>query len=106
MPICHLPNRDRRQDDVTTLKSACTHGPCFLTGTVPPIIGRPLPSQPQRIAQGCFYSAQARHGAGQFFKMSRSMRSRSFSRCKRAISAAWSADGSGAAPYRDSVRSP
>jgi hypothetical protein len=28
------------------------------------------------------------------FKMSRSMRSRSFSRCKRAISAAWSADGS------------
>ncbi len=33
-------------------------------------------------------------GAGQFFKMSRSMRSRSFSRCKRAISAAWSADGS------------
>src|SRR6266567_1091262 len=29
-----------------------------------------------------------------FFKMSRSMRSRSFSRCKRAISAAWSADGS------------
>src|SRR6266849_1447688 len=55
----HLPNRDRRQDDVTTLKSACTHGPCFLTGTVPPIIGRPLPSQPQRIAQGCFYPAQA-----------------------------------------------
>jgi len=31
-----------------------------------------------------------------FFKMSRSMRSRSFSRCKRAISAAWSADGSAA----------
>src|SRR6202790_3176654 len=29
-----------------------------------------------------------------FFKMSRSIRSRSFSRCKRAISAAWSADGS------------
>nr|WP_247521689.1 hypothetical protein [Bradyrhizobium sp. 190] len=29
-----------------------------------------------------------------FFKMSRSMRSRSFSRCKRATSAAWSADGS------------
>src|ERR1700737_3621313 len=29
-----------------------------------------------------------------FFKMSRSMRNRSFSRCKRAISAAWSADGS------------
>src|SRR6202045_1038843 len=29
-----------------------------------------------------------------FFKMSRSMRSRSFSRCKRAISAAWSAEGS------------
>src|ERR1700751_3872051 len=29
-----------------------------------------------------------------FFKISRSMRSRSFSRCKRAISAAWSADGS------------
>ncbi|SDF84527.1 hypothetical protein SAMN05216337_107818 [Bradyrhizobium brasilense] len=29
-----------------------------------------------------------------FSKMSRSMRSRSFSRCKRAISAAWSADGS------------
>src|SRR6201998_4146340 len=29
-----------------------------------------------------------------FFKMSRSMRSRSFSRCKRAISASWSADGS------------
>jgi hypothetical protein len=34
------------------------------------------------------------NGPGQFFKMSRSMRSRSFSRCKRAISAAWSADGS------------
>src|SRR3977135_117728 len=31
-----------------------------------------------------------------FFKISRSMRSRSFSRCKRAISAAWSADGSAA----------
>src|SRR6202043_2251554 len=29
-----------------------------------------------------------------FFKMSRSMRNRSLSRCKRAISAAWSADGS------------
>ena len=29
-----------------------------------------------------------------YFKMSRSMRSRSFSRCRRAISAAWSADGS------------
>jgi hypothetical protein len=29
-----------------------------------------------------------------FFKMSRSIRSRSFSRCRRAISAAWSADGS------------
>src|SRR5689334_9103051 len=28
-----------------------------------------------------------------FFKISRSIRSRSFSRCKRAISAAWSADG-------------
>src|ERR1700756_2186283 len=92
----HLPNRDRRQGDVTTLKFACTHGPCFLTGIVPPIIGRPLPSQPPRIAQGCFYAAQARHGAGQFFKMSRSMRSRSFSRCKRAISAAWSADGGAA----------
>jgi hypothetical protein len=50
--------------------------------------------QPQTIAQGCFYPAQARHGARRFFKMSRSMRSRSFSRCKRAISAAWSADGS------------
>ena len=93
----------------TTSPLSSPHAPMdhvFLTGTVPPIIGRPLPSQPQRIAQGCFYSAQARHGAGQFFKMSRSMRSRSFSRCKRAISAAWSADGSGAAPYRDSVRSP
>src|SRR6516164_8546009 len=33
-----------------------------------------------------------------FFKMSRSTRSRSFSRCKRAISAAWSADGSRPAP--------
>ena len=43
---------------------------------------------------GCFYRAQADNGPGQFFKMSRSMRSRSFSRCKRAISAAWSADGS------------
>jgi hypothetical protein len=31
-----------------------------------------------------------------FFKMSRSMRSRSFSRSKRAISATWSADGSAA----------
>jgi hypothetical protein len=31
-----------------------------------------------------------------FFKMSRSMRSRSFSCCKREISAAWSADGSAA----------
>jgi hypothetical protein len=88
----HLPNRDRRQGDVTTLKFACTHGPCFLTGIVPPIIERPLPSQPQRIAQGCFQAAQARHGAGQFFKMSRSMRSRSFSWRNRAISEAWSAD--------------
>jgi hypothetical protein len=25
----HLPNRDRRQGDVTTLKFACSHGPCF-----------------------------------------------------------------------------
>jgi hypothetical protein len=33
----HLPNRDRRRNGVTTLKSACTHGPRFLTGTVPPI---------------------------------------------------------------------
>src|SRR5205814_9574703 len=90
----HLPNRDRRQGDVTTLKFACTHGPCFLTGIVPPIFEQPLPSQPRRLAQGCFYAAQAHHPAGRFFKMSRSMRSRSFSRCKRAISAAWSADGS------------
>ena len=44
--------------------------------------------QPQTIAQGCFYPAQARHGAGQFFKMSRSIRSRSISRCSRATSAA------------------
>ena len=32
MPICHLPNRDRRRNDVTTLKSACTHGPRFFYG--------------------------------------------------------------------------
>lgn len=44
--------------------------------------------QPQRIAQGCFYAAQARHGAGQLFKMSRSMRSRLFSWRNRAISEA------------------
>ena len=44
--------------------------------------------QPQTIPQGCFYPAQARHGAGQFFKMSRSMRSRSISRWSRATSAA------------------
>jgi len=62
----HLPNRDRRQGDVTTLKFACTHGPCFLTGTVPPIIDRPLPSQPQRIAQGCFYPAQGRQALDSF----------------------------------------
>ena len=44
-----------------------------------------------------------------FFKMSRSMRSRSFSRCRRAISAAWSADGSVAcvvAPRRSRRLSP
>ncbi|MGY3581661.1 hypothetical protein ACVIGB_000267 [Bradyrhizobium sp. USDA 4341] len=47
------------------------NGPRFLTGVKPPIIKRPLPSQPQ------------------------SMRSRSFYRCKRArFSAAWSTDGS------------
>ena len=33
----HLPNRDRRRNGVATLKLACTHGPRFLTGTVPPI---------------------------------------------------------------------
>ena len=33
----HLPNRDRRRSGVTTLKSACTHGPRFLTGILPPI---------------------------------------------------------------------
>lgn len=93
---CHLPNWDRRQGDVTTLKFARIHGPCFLTGIAPPIIERPLPSQPPSIAQGCFYAAQARHCAGQFFKMSRSMRSRSFSSRSRAISEAWSA-GIGAA---------
>src|SRR5713101_1340039 len=38
----HLPNRDRRWSGVTTLKSAPTHGPRFLTGIAPPIIGRPL----------------------------------------------------------------
>src|SRR5580704_14140697 len=33
----HFPNRDRRRSGVTTLKSACTHGPRFLTGILPPI---------------------------------------------------------------------
>src|ERR1700691_2757973 len=33
----HFPNRDRRRNDVSILKFACTHGPRFLTGTVPPI---------------------------------------------------------------------
>ena len=42
--------------------------PRFLTGIAPPIIGRPLPSQPRRIPQGCFYPARARNGPRQFFK--------------------------------------
>src|SRR6266576_4744502 len=46
----HLPNRDRCRSGVTTLKSACTHGPRFLTAIAPPISGRPLPSQPPMIA--------------------------------------------------------
>jgi hypothetical protein len=33
----HFPNRDRHRNGVTTLKFACTHGPRFLAGTVPPI---------------------------------------------------------------------
>jgi hypothetical protein len=33
----HLPNWDHRRNGVTTLKFACTHGPRFLTGIVPPI---------------------------------------------------------------------
>jgi len=33
----HLPNRHHRRNGVTILKFASTHGPRFLTGTVPPI---------------------------------------------------------------------
>lgn len=47
-------------------------------------------SQPPSIAKGCFFAPQVRHCAGQFFKMSRSMRSRSCSWHSRAISEAWS----------------
>ena len=33
---------------------------------MPPIVERPLPSQPLRIAQGCFYPAQARQALDSF----------------------------------------
>src|SRR4029077_11804262 len=59
--------------------------PKHLSHERPPIVGATI-----------FDEAESHFGAPakiaiDFFKMSRSMRSRSFSRCKRAISAAWSA---------------
>jgi hypothetical protein len=44
--------------------------------------------QPQTVAQGCFTPHRHASVLDSFFKMARSMRSRSFFRCKRAISAA------------------
>ena len=48
MQFRHLPNRDHRNNGVTTLKFASTHEPRFLTGfptnAGPPISERPLPS--------------------------------------------------------------
>jgi hypothetical protein len=61
-----------------------------------------LAQHPHRIISAAIFDEAKSHFgtpakiAIDFFKMSRSMRSRSFSRCKRAISAAWSADGRGA----------
>ncbi|WP_375553480.1 glycosyltransferase [Roseovarius mucosus] len=43
MQVRHLPNRDRRDGGVTTLKCASTHVPRFLTGSDPPISHRQLP---------------------------------------------------------------
>ena len=43
MQVRHLPNRDHRNDGVTTLKCASTHVPRFLTGSDPPISDRQLP---------------------------------------------------------------
>ena len=43
MQVLHLPNRDHRNDGVTTLKCASTHVPRFLTGSDPPISDRQLP---------------------------------------------------------------
>src|SRR5258705_7703343 len=59
-----------------------------------------LAQDPHRIISAAIFDEAKSHFgtpakiAIDFFKMSRSIRSRSFSRCKRAISAAWSADGS------------
>jgi hypothetical protein len=75
MPIVIFLIGDRRQGDVTTLKSACTHGPWPL----------PLPA-----AEDSTRLFLTRTGAPQCC----CIRSRSFSRCRRAISAAWSANGS------------
>ena len=43
MQVRHLPNRDRRDGSVTTLKCASAHVPRFLTGSDPPISHRQLP---------------------------------------------------------------
>ena len=59
-----------------------------------------IAQNPHRVVDTAIFDEAESHArvpakiAIDFFKMSRSMRSRSFSRCKRAISAAWSADGS------------
>src|SRR6266481_5735714 len=59
-----------------------------------------LAQDPHRIISAAIFDETKSHFgtpakiAIDFFNTSRSMRSRSFSRCKRAISAAWSADGS------------
>jgi hypothetical protein len=50
MQVRHLPNRDRRDGGVTTLKCASTHVPRFLTGSDPPISHRQLPFE-RSIAQ-------------------------------------------------------
>src|SRR4051812_46588749 len=57
---------------------------------------------PHRIVRAAIFDEAESHVRGpakiaiDFFKMSRSMRNCSFSRCNRAIASAWSADGSAA----------
>ena len=66
MQVRHLPNRDHRSSGVTTLKCASAHVPRFLTGSVPPISDRQLPSAGVDSI-GCFYRAQAGPDPGWFF---------------------------------------